>query len=52
MLEIRPAVKEDVPQILDIYNYAVCETAATFDLQEQNLAERLEWFSHYGGAIR
>lgn len=50
MLMIRNAVKADVPEILEIYNDAVRNLAATFDLEEKTLEERMEWFSHYGGA--
>lgn len=50
MLIIRDAVQEDVPVILEIYNDAVRNLAATFDLEEKTLEERMEWFGHYGGS--
>lgn len=46
---IRDAIRSDVPAILHIYNYAVRETTATFDLEDQTLAEREAWFDKYGG---
>ncbi|WP_166240397.1 GNAT family N-acetyltransferase [Paenibacillus turpanensis] len=48
-MQIREAVLEDLPRLLDIYNYAVRETVATFDLTEQTLEQRSEWFGKYGG---
>lgn len=49
MVIIREAVLSDVPELLAIYNYYVRTSAATFDLAEQTLPQRQEWFSHYGG---
>ncbi|WNQ12577.1 GNAT family N-acetyltransferase [Paenibacillus aurantius] len=46
---IRDAGPEDLPGILAIYNRAIVTNTATFDLDEQTLEERTEWFSHYGG---
>ena len=48
MIRVRDAVPEDVPQLLAIYNEAVRSSTATFDLEEQTLEERLEWFSTFG----
>lgn len=49
MIVTRDAQIEDVPAILKIYNHAVVNTNATFDLEEQTLEEREKWFRHYGG---
>ncbi len=46
---IREAVEADLTDVLEIYNYAVRETTATFDLQEQTMEQRQEWFRKYGG---
>lgn len=46
---IREAVEKDLPMLLSIYNAAIKETTATFDLDEQTLEERLVWFHKYGG---
>jgi phosphinothricin acetyltransferase len=35
--------------MLRIYNHAILTSNATFDLQEQTLEERQQWFTHYGG---
>jgi L-amino acid N-acyltransferase len=46
----REAVIEDLPAMLDIYNDAIRNTTATFDLEEQTIEERKLWFQKYGGA--
>ena len=48
-ITIRDAKIEDVPAMLQIYNWAILHATATFDLEEQTLAQRTEWFSKYGG---
>jgi L-amino acid N-acyltransferase YncA len=47
MLTIRQAVPADLPALVDIYNYAVRETTATFDLEEQSVADRQAWFASH-----
>ncbi|MGZ4032322.1 MAG: N-acetyltransferase family protein [Tumebacillaceae bacterium] len=49
MVTVREARIEDLPALLRIYNWAVRNTTATFDLEEQTLEQRAQWFSHYGG---
>ncbi|PLT33431.1 GNAT family N-acetyltransferase [Bacillus sp. V5-8f] len=49
MLHIREAVIEDLPAMLEIYNYAIHNLTATFDLDEQSLEQRKAWFEKYGG---
>lgn len=49
MLQIRDASLSDLPAILDIYNDAIRNLTATFDLTEQTLEERTVWFNKYGG---
>ena len=41
---IRKAKKEDLKELLDIYNYEVEHGVATFDLETKTLEEREEWF--------
>ncbi|PPA70696.1 GNAT family N-acetyltransferase [Jeotgalibacillus proteolyticus] len=48
MVNIRNAVSTDLPEMAKIYNQAIRETAATFDLREQTLEERQQWFDKYG----
>ena len=46
---IREASITDLPGILDIYNDAIRNLTATFDLTEQSLKERTTWYNKYGG---
>jgi len=41
---VRIAKEADVPAILDIYNWAILNTTATFDTEPQTLGEKLVWF--------
>jgi phosphinothricin acetyltransferase len=50
MVLIRDAVIQDLPAMLDIYNYAIVNLNATFDLEEQTLDQRKVWFNKYGGS--
>jgi L-amino acid N-acyltransferase len=45
---IREAEIRDLPAMLDIYNDAIRNLAATFDLTEQSLEEREVWFRKFG----
>jgi phosphinothricin acetyltransferase len=45
---IRPAVREDLPRLTEIYNSYVVSSHATFDDVPFTLEQRAEWFSHYG----
>ena len=45
----RDAHAEDVPHILEIFNDAVLNTTATFELNPQTLEQRMKWFSNHGG---
>ncbi len=46
-LEIRPARREDVPAINDLYNLFVADTAVTFDIEPSSLEQRLTWFEQF-----
>ena len=46
-ITIRKGRREDVPALLDIYNYEVINGTATFDLQPKTLAERMEWYEEH-----
>lgn len=41
---IRIAEINDMPRLLDIYNYEVLNGTATFDLHPKTMDERMEWF--------
>ena len=45
-ITVRRAMREDVPGILEIYNDAVLNTAATADYEPQALQARLEWYDY------
>lgn len=49
MIVIREAEPDDVPRLLEIYNYYVRSSVATFDMDEQTLTQRKQWFLHYNG---
>ncbi|RLL43642.1 N-acetyltransferase family protein [Oceanobacillus piezotolerans] len=50
MITIRDAVFEDLQELVDIYNYAIINLTATFDLEPQTIEERKKWFDAHGGA--
>ncbi|MDO8848774.1 MAG: N-acetyltransferase family protein [Coriobacteriia bacterium] len=47
-MHIRPATADDVPAITAIYNQAVTDTTASFDLESKTLDERMTWFVNHG----
>ena len=47
---IRPAVLDDAPALLEIYNPVVLSSTATFDLIPRTLAEQRAWLSSRAGA--
>jgi phosphinothricin acetyltransferase len=51
---IRPAVREDLPRLTEIYNYYIVNTAITFDLQPYTPDQRARWFDEHnrGGRHR
>jgi phosphinothricin acetyltransferase len=47
MIHIRRAVHTDLADILEIYNYAINNLVATFDLTEQTIEQRQSWFDKF-----
>jgi L-amino acid N-acyltransferase YncA len=47
MVRVRKAVLSDLPLLLDIYNDAIRNLTATFDLEEQTMNERKIWFEKF-----
>jgi phosphinothricin acetyltransferase len=41
--DIRPAVREDLPGIVEIYNEAVRETTGTYDSEPHTIEQRTAW---------
>ncbi len=53
-LVIRPARREDVPAITELYNRYVTDTVVTFDIEPSSVEQRLVWFGQFklSGPIR
>lgn len=49
MLKIRAATKNDIPSITEIYNDAVLNTTATFDIEPQSIGKQEKWFERHTG---
>ena len=49
-MQIRAATLGDLEAIVRIYNHAVLNTVATFDLVPVTVSERLDWFAQFGEA--
>lgn len=47
-ITIRPARSEDVPAITEIYNEAIRNTTATFDMVEKTVEDRRIWLAQHG----
>ena len=52
VLTVRPAVVEDVPAMMAIYNHYVEISPATFDITPVSLENRLAWFGASAPAAR
>lgn len=46
-VRVRPASSDDLPAILAIYNEAVLDTTATYDVEPRTLAHRVAWFEDH-----
>ena len=46
-LTIRSATDADLPQLTELYNHYILNTAATFDLEPYSLETKREWFAKY-----
>ena len=46
-MNVRPATREDLPGILEIYNEAVLNTTATYDYEPRTLEHRIAWFEDH-----
>ncbi len=51
-LKIRPAVRDDLPRLTEIYNYYVVNTPITFDLKPFSVKQRARWFDEHAGTKR
>lgn len=48
MIELRPAIAGDLPAITEIYNEAILNTVATFDLEMKSIEEMQAWLEKHG----
>ena len=46
-MTIRTAIPDDLPRLLEIYNYYVLNTPITFDLEALSLEARKSWFDDF-----
>ena len=46
-LDIRPATRDDLPAVVEIYNEAVRNTTGTYDAEPHTLEQRMAWLEHY-----
>lgn len=49
MIQIRNSILSDLPQIVDIYNWSILHSTATFDTAIKTTLEQLPWFEKHGG---
>lgn len=49
---IRIAQEKDIPELMEIYNHAILNSSATFDIQVKDYEDRLEWFRSHQGRER
>ena len=49
-MNVRPATREDLPAILEIYNDAVLTTTASYDYEPRTLDHRVVWFEDHARA--
>ena len=43
-MQVRPASRKDLPEILEIYNEAVLNTTASYDYEPRTLEHRTQWY--------
>src|SRR5437667_4922159 len=46
-MKIRPAERDDLPGILEIYNEAVLNTTASYDYEPRTLEHRIAWYDDH-----
>jgi len=46
-MKVRPAERDDLPQILEIYNEAVLNTTASYDYEPRTLEHRIAWYEEH-----
>jgi phosphinothricin acetyltransferase len=51
-IHVRPANRNDLPQLTEIYNHYVLNTAITFDIEPYTVERRAAWFEQFGATGR
>jgi len=51
-VRIRPAHRDDVPRLTEIYNHYVVHTPVTFDLEPYTVEKRISWFEQFAATGR
>ena len=51
-IAIRPAARDDLPRLTEIYNYYVLNTAVTFDVEPYTIEKRAAWIDQFGSTGR
>ena len=51
-VRIRPAVRDDLARLTEIYNYYVVHTPVTFDVEPYTVERRETWFAQFGATGR
>ena len=51
-VKIRPATRDDLPRLTEIYNYYIINTPITFDLEPVTAEQRVGWFEEHTGSKR
>ena len=51
-VNIRPATRDDLPRLTEIYNYYVVNTPITFDLEPVTVEQRARWYDEHTGGHR
>jgi phosphinothricin acetyltransferase len=51
-VSVRPACRDDLPRLTEIYNHYVIHTPITFDLEPYTLERRIAWLEQFAPAGR
>jgi phosphinothricin acetyltransferase len=51
-VNVRPAMRADLPRLTEIYNHYVINTPITFDLKPVTAEQRVRWFEEHAGGAR
>ncbi len=51
-LNIRPAIRDDLPSLTEIYNHYIIHTPVTFDLEPYTVERRAAWFEQFASTGR